>query len=52
VAHGEPLRDPQRESRAVVKKPRSNPSTPHGLHSLTVLDDETIGWLLNTCPEI
>ena len=24
----------------------------HGLHSLTVLDDETIEWLLNTCPEI
>ena len=25
---------------------------PHGLHGLTVLDDETIEWLLNTCPEI
>ena len=25
---------------------------PHGLHSLTVVDDETIKWLLNTCPEI
>jgi len=25
---------------------------PHGLHVLTVLDDETIEWLLNTCPEI
>jgi len=25
---------------------------PHGLHGLTVLDDETIQWLLNTCPEI
>jgi len=24
----------------------------HGLHSLTVLDDDTIEWLLNTCPEI
>ena len=23
---------------------------PHGLHGLTVLDDETIEWLLNTCP--
>ena len=23
---------------------------PHGLHGLTVLDDETIKWLLNTCP--
>jgi len=25
---------------------------PHGLHDLTVLDDETVGWLLNICPEI
>ena len=25
---------------------------PHGLHDLTVLADETIGWLLNICPEI
>jgi len=25
---------------------------PHGLHDLTVLDDETTEWLLNTCPEI
>jgi len=25
---------------------------PHGLHFLTLLDDETIEWLLNTCPEI
>jgi len=25
---------------------------PNGLHGLTVLDDETIRWLLNTCPEI
>jgi len=25
---------------------------PHGLHGLTVLDDETTKWLLNTCPEI
>jgi len=24
---------------------------PHGLHDLTVLDDETAEWLLNTCPE-
>jgi len=24
---------------------------PHGLHGLTVLDDETTEWLLNTCPE-
>ena len=25
---------------------------PYELHGLTVLDDETIEWLLNTCPEI
>jgi len=25
---------------------------PHGLHGLTVLDDKTNEWLLNTCPEI
>jgi len=25
---------------------------PDGLHRLTALDDETIEWLLNTCPEI
>jgi len=25
---------------------------PHGLHGLTVLDNETIKWLLNTCPKI
>jgi len=25
---------------------------PHGLHGLMVQDDETIDWLLNTCPEI
>jgi len=25
---------------------------PHGLHGLTVLDDETTEWLINTCPEI
>jgi len=25
---------------------------PHGAHILTVLDDETIEWLFNTCPEI
>ena len=24
---------------------------PHGLHVLTVLDDETLEWLLNICPE-
>ena len=35
---------------AVLQCPIHRP--PHGLHDLTVLDDETIGWLLNTCPEI
>jgi len=25
---------------------------PHGLHGLTVLDDKTTEWLLNTCPDI
>jgi len=25
---------------------------PHGLHGLTVLDDETTEWLFNTCPKI
>jgi len=29
-----------------------NPLAPHGLHGLTVLDDETTEWLLNICPEI
>jgi len=26
--------------------------SPHGLYGLTVLNDETIEWLLKTCPEI
>jgi len=25
---------------------------PHGLHGMTVLDDETTEWLLNTCLDI
>jgi len=25
---------------------------PHGLHGLTVLDDETTEWLLITCPDV
>jgi len=34
-----------------LQRPIYRPS--HGLHGLTVLDDETIEeWLLNTCPEI
>jgi len=28
------------------------PIHPHELHGLAALDDETINWLLNTCPEI
>jgi len=34
----------------VLQCPIHGPS--HGLHDLTVLDDETTEWLLNTCPEI
>jgi len=32
------------------QSPTHRPS--HGLHGPTVLDDETIEWLLNSCPEI
>jgi len=35
---------------AVLECPIHQP--PHGLHSLTVLDDKTVEWLLNTCPEL
>jgi len=35
---------------AVLQCPIHRPL--HGLHDLTVLDDETIEWLLKTCPEI
>ena len=34
----------------VFQRPIHRP--PHGLHGLTVPDDETTEWLLNTCPEI
>jgi len=34
----------------VLVRPIHQP--PHGLHGLTVLDNETTEWLLNTCPEI
>ena len=37
-------------SPAIVQCPIHWP--PHGLHRLTVLDDEAIQWLLITCPEI
>jgi len=30
----------------------SNVQSTDSLHGLTVLDDETIQWLLNTCPKI
>jgi len=32
--------------------PAGDGPAPHGLHGLTVLEDETTEWLLNTCPEI
>jgi len=34
----------------VLQYPTHRP--PRGLHGLAVLDDETIEWLLNTCPKI
>ena len=34
----------------VLQCPAHRP--PRGLHGMTVLDDETIEWLLNTCPEL
>jgi len=34
----------------VLQCPINRPS--HGLHRLTVLDDETIEWLPSTCPDI
>jgi len=34
----------------VLQCPIHRPS--HGTHDLTVMDDETIEWLLNICPEI
>ena len=40
----------QTVNHVVLKCPIQWP--PHELHGLTVLDDETIEWLLNTCPEI
>jgi len=33
----------------VVQSPIHQP--PRGLHGRTVLDDETIEWLLNSCPD-
>jgi len=40
----------QTVNHVVLQYPTHQP--PHGLHGLTVVDDETIEWLLNTCPEI
>jgi len=40
----------QTVNHVVLQYPIHRP--PHGLHDLTVLDDETIEWLLNTSPEI
>ena len=36
----------------VLQCPIHRRRSPHGLHGLTVMDDETTEWLLNTCPEI
>jgi len=41
--------DEQAVDHAVLLRPIHQP---HGLHDLTVMDDETMDWLLNTCPEI
>ena len=40
----------QTVNQVVLQCPIHRP--PHGLHGLTVLDNETTEWLLNTCPEI
>jgi len=40
----------QTADHVVLHYPIHQPS--HEAHGLTVLDGETIEWLLNTCPEI
>ena len=40
----------QTVNHAVLQCPIHRP--PHGLHGLTVLDNKTTEWLLNTCPAI
>ena len=42
--------DEQTADHVVLQCPIHRPH--HGLYGLTVLDDETIEWLFNTCPEI
>jgi len=49
-AAGECGAEEQTVDHVVLQCPIHRP--PHGLHGLTVLDDETTEWLLNTCPEI
>jgi len=52
------VRPPPRPVNVVQNKPSTMSSStvqsidPHGLHDLTVQDDETTEWLLNTCPDI
>jgi len=38
------------EDHVILQRPIHRP--PHGLHGLTLLDDETTDWLLKTCPKI
>jgi len=40
----------QTVDRVVLQRPIHRPL--YGLHDLTILDDDTTEWLLNTCPEI
>jgi len=47
-----PLRPVNVAQKINRRRRRSSHQSPHGLHDLTLLDDETIEWLLNTCPEI
>jgi len=42
--------DKQTVDHVVLQCPFHRPL--HELHGLTVLDDETIEWLLKTCPEM
>jgi len=42
----------QKTNRRPLCPPMANPSSTPWTARLTILDDETIEWLLNTCPEI